>query len=219
MTDHTSSCPPTDALVGLALDELTGRDRASALDHVATCPRCREELDALTHAAEQALLAAPTAEPPPGFESAVLARIGEVSGRRTARRSALWLVATAAAVVVLVMVGTAVLLGRDSRSVVAEAAMVTPTGREVGSVWRYDEDPAWVFVSVPDWQVWEVPGGEPHQYQLRATLVDGTTMVLGPADLAVTGGSWGTTLPVDPDQVHGVSIIDETGHSWCEGTF
>jgi hypothetical protein len=219
VTDPEASCPPTDVLVALALDELTGRDRASALGHIVACPHCREELEALTATAEQVLRLAPTAEPPPGFESAVLARIDTSQGRRDPRPRALWLLVAAAAIVVVLATGVTVLLVGDSRSVVADAAMVTPTGQEVGTVWRHDDEPGWVFVSVPGWEVWEDPDSAPHQYELRATLVDGTTVILGPADLAMTDGSWGTTLPVEPDQLHRVAIVDETGHAWCEGTF
>jgi hypothetical protein len=214
-----ATCPPLDVVVALALDELTGRDRASALDHVAACAHCREELEALTAAADQTLLLAPVAEPPPGFESAVLARTDASPGRRSRGRAHWLLAAVAAAVVVVLTVGAAVLVVGDGRSVVADAAMVTSTGREVGTVWRHDADPGWVFVSVPGWEVWEDPGGTPHEYRLEATLVDGTTVTLGRADLSANDGSWGTTLPVEPDQVRAVAIVDETGHAWCEGTF
>jgi len=219
--DPTSTCPPPEVLVGLALGELTGRERADALEHVMACHRCRDELEALTAAAEHALLAAPLAEPPPGFESTVLAHLGESlpAARRPARRSSLWLVAAAAVVLLAGIVAGSLLVRSGAGSEVAEATMLTSTGRDVGAVWRYDEDPGWVFVSVPGWEVWEEPGGEPHRYRLEATLTDGTTLDLGPADLATTDGSWGTTLTVASDQVHRVAVVDETGRAWCEGTF
>jgi hypothetical protein len=220
VSDPARACPPDEVLVGLALGELTGRERADALEHVMACHRCREEVEALTATAEQALLAGPVAEPPPGFESAVLARLDESrpAPRHPRRRSSLWLVAAAAAVLLIGIVAGGLLV-RGSSPEVAEAAMLTPTGRDVGAAWRYDETPGWVFVSVPEWQVWEDPAGEPHRYRLEATLSDGTTMDLGPADFATTDGSWGTTLSVEPAQVQRVAVVDEDGRSWCEGTF
>lgn len=74
----------------LALGVLTGRPRAEALAHAETCSACREALRQLTVTGEELLPLLPAAEPPPGFETRVLARIGvEVPGlpqRRRGRR-------------------------------------------------------------------------------------------------------------------------------------
>jgi hypothetical protein len=107
--------------------------------------------------------------------------------------------------------------------------MVTPSGRTVGAVWRYEGDPGWVFVSVPGWTAWEsagggggdgtghgTPGG--HAYRLVAQLADGTEADLGPISFEA-GGSWGTSTTVPTAQLHRVAITDETGRTWCEGEF
>lgn len=60
----------------LALGVLTGRPRAEALAHAETCPSCRETLRQLTVTGEELLPLLPEAEPPPGFETRVLERIG-----------------------------------------------------------------------------------------------------------------------------------------------
>lgn len=70
----------------LALDELTGADRAAALEHLATCADCRSFVAELAVVADSLLLLAPESEPPPGFETAVLSRTTGGSPRRAMHR-------------------------------------------------------------------------------------------------------------------------------------
>ena len=60
----------------LALGVLTGRERAAALAHLDSCESCRELVRELTMTGEELLALLPPREPPPGFESRVLERIG-----------------------------------------------------------------------------------------------------------------------------------------------
>jgi hypothetical protein len=60
----------------LALGVLTGRDRADAIAHLDKCDGCREDVRQLMATGEQLLELLPTAEPPAGFETRVLERIG-----------------------------------------------------------------------------------------------------------------------------------------------
>ncbi len=60
----------------LALGVLTGRERAAALAHLDGCEFCREQVRELTMAGDELLALLPSAEPPAGFESRVLERIG-----------------------------------------------------------------------------------------------------------------------------------------------
>ncbi|HEY2948416.1 MAG TPA: hypothetical protein VGJ53_08465 [Micromonosporaceae bacterium] len=62
-------------LVELATGVLTGHERGQALRHVDGCPACRRELGALSQVADSLLLLARGAEPPPGFEAKVMARL------------------------------------------------------------------------------------------------------------------------------------------------
>jgi anti-sigma-K factor RskA len=65
-----------DVAAELALGVLTGRERATALAHLDECPACREYVRELTTTGEELLGLLPEREPPPGFESRVLARLG-----------------------------------------------------------------------------------------------------------------------------------------------
>lgn len=60
----------------LALGVLTGRERAAALAHLDSCESCRELVRELTTTGEELLALLPPREPPAGFETRVLERIG-----------------------------------------------------------------------------------------------------------------------------------------------
>jgi hypothetical protein len=65
-----------DVAAELALGVLTGRERASAIAHLDNCEACREDVRQLMVTGEQLLELLPFAEPPAGFETRVLARLG-----------------------------------------------------------------------------------------------------------------------------------------------
>lgn len=65
-----------DVAAELALGVLTGRERAMAVAHLDTCDACREDVRQLMATGEQLLELLPPAEPPAGFETRVLARLG-----------------------------------------------------------------------------------------------------------------------------------------------
>lgn len=74
-------CPAMRSLLAeLATGAAAGHDRAWALGHIAGCPACRAELAELAKVADGLLLLAPPSEPPPEFESAVLARLEAAPG-------------------------------------------------------------------------------------------------------------------------------------------
>jgi hypothetical protein len=60
----------------LALGVLTGRERAMAVAHLDECDACREDVRQLMATSEQLLELLPPAEPPAGFETRVLDRLG-----------------------------------------------------------------------------------------------------------------------------------------------
>ena len=66
----------SDVAAELALGVLTGRERAAAIAHLDQCDACRENVRQLTMTSEGLLELLPTREPPAGFESRVMERIG-----------------------------------------------------------------------------------------------------------------------------------------------
>jgi len=65
-----------DVAAELALGVLTGRERAVAIAHLNTCEACREDVRQLMATGEQLRELLPPAEPPAGFETRVLQRLG-----------------------------------------------------------------------------------------------------------------------------------------------
>ena len=65
-----------DVAAELALGVLTGRERALAVAHLDRCEACREDVRQLMATSEQLLELLPPAEPPAGFETRVLERLG-----------------------------------------------------------------------------------------------------------------------------------------------
>ncbi len=96
-----------DDLAELALGVLTGRERAQALSHVESCPRCAEELEQLSRVADTVVQAAPEMEPPMGFEVRLFERMGvaDVRPRRRRLRPSVWVPVAAAAAAAALALG------------------------------------------------------------------------------------------------------------------
>jgi Putative zinc-finger len=94
----------------LAAGVAAGDDRARALRHLSGCAACRGELDALAIVADEMVAWAPAVEPPAGFESAVLARLGPRPGRWSPRRSPRMVTAVGVAAAVGALAGAATVL-------------------------------------------------------------------------------------------------------------
>ncbi len=65
-----------DVAAELALGVLTGRERARALAHLDRCAACRQTVRQLTVTGEELVGLLPSIEPPPGFETRVMERLG-----------------------------------------------------------------------------------------------------------------------------------------------
>ena len=74
--DRVDCAQLADMAAELALGVLTGRERAAALAHLDGCPACSEYVRELTVTGEELLGLLPPHEPPAGFESRVLERLG-----------------------------------------------------------------------------------------------------------------------------------------------
>jgi len=74
--NHVSCEELAEVAAELALGVLTGRERAMAIAHLDNCDECRENVRQLMATGEQLLELLPPAEPPAGFETRVLARLG-----------------------------------------------------------------------------------------------------------------------------------------------
>ncbi|HEX8582538.1 MAG TPA: zf-HC2 domain-containing protein [Acidimicrobiales bacterium] len=203
----------------LALGVLDGVERGAVLTHLARCDACRELVADLARAADGVLLAAPAAEPPPGFESRVLERLAadleagpvRLAGRRR-RRSVLAGAVAAVALVLLGAAGSWAALRPRGGEELLSAPMEDAEGDEVGEVYLFDGEPSWMFFEIDGW----TPAWGDARYAVQVDLVDGGRVLLDDATFASGGGAWGSVVGVDVHEVRWVGVIDPaSGRVYC----
>lgn len=236
MTEHGDmGCAEfADVAAELALGVLTGRERAAALAHLEHCDVCQGSVQQLTTTGEELLGLLPVAEPPAGFETRVLARLGWADpaapaapaparpDRRPAsralprrRRLRRLLVATAAAMAV----AAAALGGWGLRAVtspagapLASAVLLSASHQPVGTVYLYSGSPSWMYMSV------DMPSGEGAVIcQLKGP--DGQFRTVGSFRLAGGYGNWVSPEPVTHGQVTGARLIMPDGTVLATASF
>ena len=205
----------------LAAGSLCGEERAAAFAHLAHCPACQEEVNALAAVTDRLLLLTPVVEPPVGFERRVLAVLdGErVPARRDVRvhtRSVPKLIAAAALVLALVTGGLLVDAARPSDSVNVRAEMRTADGDVVGHA--YLHEPALLVVAMQGWRnEAEQYGARDGSYTLHVAIGGGREMIY------VVGLErepiWSASLGEPVESVRRVSVVDAHGRVLCEAQF
>lgn len=221
-----------DVAAELALGVLTGRERAEALSHLDHCEACREHVRQLTTTGEELLGLLPSAEPPPGFESRVLDRLGlPVPGPqriRHRRLQARWplpamssgarRVLAAAAVVVAVAVaalggwglrGAAVPAARPALST---ATLLSADHDTVGEVFVYNGGPRWMYMSV------DMESGD-RTVICQLISADGRVTTVGSFRLTAGYGSWGSPAWVGDGAPVGARLVAADGTVLATATF
>lgn len=217
MTDRLHCTEARELAPEVALGIAPAEDRARMLWHVADCAACREVLSELSAIADDLLTLTPEHEPPAGFETQVLAQIGDRPPRRRRwRRAALF----AAAIVVAALVsGGAVYraqapdrrLADSVRATLATAhgqyfasgPLLDTSGQQRGVIFGYQGNTAWIFLTVAD-----PPAG---RYSIEAVTHAGVRHLLAEdVELAATG-SWGGIIPVAVHDISVVRVLDAAG--------
>jgi len=212
----------------LALGILDGHDRARLVAHAEQCAACRRRLLLLSETADQLLELVPSAEPPVGLESAVLARLQAARSARTARaaRSARSARARMAPprrrqVVAAIAVVAAALVAGALASVVGTAARpadrppvrpgnavvraeLTSAGRRAGQIVEAEGLHPWIAVSV------DLPSA-PAVVSCRLELSDGATLTMGSFTLDRGHGYWAVGLPRTSSPVVGANLYAADG--------
>ncbi|HVV23568.1 MAG TPA: hypothetical protein VHF06_29295 [Pseudonocardiaceae bacterium] len=204
----------------LALDVLTGYERATAQAHLNECAGCRAYVGSLTQISDRLLTLVPPAEPPVGFEDRVLSRMGMAAKPVRQPRRRWFPIAAVAAVAALVFgVGGWVIGGiAMSTTTTAEqsefrfAALHTSDNRQVGQVFAYQGIPPWMYMSVAT---------DPSVTSVACQLVrkDGSTVPAGRFQLSAGKGSWGAEITVDPATVVGARLVSTGGKVLATATF
>lgn len=207
----------------LALEILTGDERATALEHLDGCAACQELLSSYTLVTDRLLLFAPQATPPAGFERRVLGAVTPAAPtpapppapvplrrRRFFRRGVAALAVASCAVLVAIGLG----VGTADDPALAVAEMRTSRGEVVGEVIVRGDDPASLFLTLPGWADQIARYGEPgDNVSLRIEVDDGQQLTM-PVTLD-DEAAWAQTIDVDPDAIASVALVDANGYVWC----
>jgi len=231
------SCDEFDRVAAeLALGVLTGRERAAALEHLDRCEACRIHVRQLTMTGEELVGLLPAIEPPPGFETRVLDRLGIAAtsdpgparGSRARGSRRRWRgrpgpasftrrTLAAAAVVVAVMAalggwGLRADTSHPAGSELSSAALLTASHQAVGKIFLYDGNPRWVYMSV----YMEMARGA-----VTCQLIgrNGHVTTVGTFRLAGGYGAWGSADPVDNGPLTGARLVDSAGTVLASASF
>lgn len=201
-----------EALSELALGVLTGRDRARALVHVDSCPRCAEELEQLSRAADAVVQAAPEAEPPMGFEVRLFERMGVADVRHASRfRSPRWVAGAlaAAAAVVALAVGLSLSLSSptppsQSAAPGISTANLVEHGTVVGRVAVHGGANPWMSMMLIDSKA---------RGTVNCIVVtsDGVSHHVGTFDTDKGYGAWVAPLSVNPKNIRSAEVVTPSG--------
>jgi hypothetical protein len=205
-----------DVAVELALGVLTGRERARAIVHLEGCSTCRDHVRQLAVTAEELLGLLPVSEPPAGFETRVMSRLGP-AGRHRRRRPAAtrWMLAAAAATVI----GAACGLGgwglrgtapasqpaaSSQQPALRLAALTMASHQVIGTVFLYGGSSGWLYMTV---DTGSGTGTVTCQLEDRA----GHIISIGSFWLNGGYGFWGSPEPVPAAAVAGARLTAADG--------
>jgi len=200
----------------LALGILSGAERAEVLLHVNGCARCQAYVAELTEAADVIPQLAPEAEPPTGFETRVLHRLGERE-RRTRRRWLAVAASVAAAAMIVSITVVRVVESNDSSAPSVQAVskpVAVPMEGGAGDVaagWAYVNDHHGVAVAVN----YGLPSGK---YTVAVTPARGTATPIGTVDVADGRGSWTGRSDDALRAGSRIALVDAAGTEMCHGT-
>jgi hypothetical protein len=222
---RTYTCDELEEIASeLALDLVTGPERAMALAHLEHCHACRRLVGTLAETADAVLLLSPPTEPPAGFDRRVLTGVAEQTtpaptpaparARRPVRRAGLVLAAIAALVVGLLAVN-----GIDRGGQPVAAAEMRAAGNTiVGHAYVHHDDTNWVLLDMPAWaELVQSYGPAAGRYSVAIDRRDGSQQVLDlPTD---EPAPWRLSIDAPASDIAGLSILDDQGRVWCHAQF
>jgi len=200
-------------LAELALGSLAGRDRARALDHVESCPRCAEELEQLTRVADTLVQVAPEVDPPMGFEVRLFERMGVTPADRSHRRWRVprWVPVVAAAAAALAVGLGLTLTSSTAPTVSAPArthdgvvsAPLVEHGETVGRV-AFGGTQPWMSMMLAD-------SSARGTVDCVVVTKDGVTHHVGSFVARAGYGAWIAPLRVAPADVRSAEVVSPSG--------
>jgi hypothetical protein len=221
----------------LALDVLTGHERAQALAHLDDCTNCRDTVSALTVTADRLIELLPNAQPPAGFEHRVMAAL--TSSSSSSPRARRWWLPSAAVLLAITLAAGGWILGQATHDVTqaqtntqaendAQAGERTvlyapvTTGQDqteeyqIGHAYVYPGNPSWIYLSL-------ATDSDTMSNTVRCEVVrwDGSTVPVGTFPLTHGHGTWGGPVPVDRNTVATarLRLINGNGHTLATARF
>ncbi|MER5430108.1 hypothetical protein [Streptomyces sp. NPDC002588] len=207
-----------DIAAEVALGVLPAQERAAALAHLQRCPACRENVRELARTADELLHLIPEREPPLGFETRVLQRIGlpPRRRRRTLRQRFALGVATAVAAAALAVGGWAIGVtsaasppgAGPTRPDRLLSADLTSHSQDVGRVFAYTGRPHWLYMSVDADDLPPRARAALHgTVTCRIERADGSTTTIGTFPLVAGYTQWVTPYPAGSPPVTKVHLV------------
>jgi hypothetical protein len=203
----------------LAIGIADGQERDAALRHTSTCSDCRGLVADLSSTADELLPLAPEHEPPAGFASRTVARLGRLERRRLGVRG----LAIAASFALAVAIGAGAVwtatsgerrladsyrdvLSVGQGSFFAAAPLRGQEGSE-GTVFGYAGQPSWMFATV------DLPTASAQRFEVVLTTRDGRRLSLGSAVLGGSHDTWGASIPVELTAIDQLRFEDGEGRA------
>jgi Putative zinc-finger len=229
MTDPARCAEARELAPEVALGVAPAEDRARLFGHVTVCAACRDVLAELSALTDDMLALAVEHEPPTGFETHVLSRIGDKTPRRRTRR--IWgrvtLLAAALVITAVVSAGAVYRAGGPDRDLAASvratlatangqyftaAPLRDPTGERLGVAFGYQGKPSWVFVTA------QLPATSGRSAIEVVTAAGVSRLLADNVDLVGTRG-WGGTVPDPIHEIAVVRVLDADGQAVLSGRF
>ena len=210
-----------DVAAELALGVLTGRERAQAVTHLDECDTCREHVRQLSLTGEELLGLLPSQEPPEGFESQVMARLGLATRRpKKWSRRMLAIAAVALAVVACGLGGwglrgaVAPSPGRSTaQAPLREAAMLTAAHQTAGKIYIYDGTPRWLYMGV------DTHASTSENVVCQLVARGGHVITIGTFRIDGGYGAWGSPDPVAASNLTGARLTTMDGTILATASF
>ena len=206
-----------EAGAALALNALTGRERAQAIEHLQHCHRCRAQIGAMALTSDDLLRLLPDTPPPAGFTNRVTSRLRQNNRRPSRSRPRTRIALAAAAFVVMLAAGG--LTGWGLRAspgppnatssgapALRSATLIAPTHDRIGRVFLHLHGPHWMFFTVDaDTNASDIT------LICQLTTRTGQLITAGTFALQSGDGYWGAPVPAHPATITGARLITTSG--------
>jgi hypothetical protein len=206
----------------LALNIVTGRERAAALAHLDQCDPCRRHVAQLAQTVDHLVELLPEKDPPAGFEMRTTAKLAPPARQNRPRLPPIAAMLLAVALAAGVSgprfsSPTSSGLRPDDRAKPSDGTVLyTPLTyhhRVVGQAYLYAGTPSWIYVAVDDART------RADHVEFDVVRADGSLTTVGTIELSQGQGAWGGPTSVRPDLPSATALVSPCGRTLATGEF